>query len=352
MADEKRLTDIIAVTESMAEVKMKKLEWLWPGVIPKGMITMLDGNPGVGKSFLSIYVGAHISTGRPWPNHPDVPCEKGTVLMITAEDIAGVTLKPRFLAACADMNKVRRLKTLKAIFNEGASEQEIFFEIKKGIIALDNLKKEYPDLSLVIIDPITAYVGKIDSHDNAQVRGVMDRLAAWAGDTGVAILAITHLNKNANVRAIYRTMGSMGFTAVCRMTWHLLKDLEDKDRRLLLPGKLNVVPDTGGHAFSFQSVKVDEGGIVNDSAILSFEAGTVEETADEKLEQVISNLNSTRRKVGDWLKKMLEGGPILASDILTAAEVKGFREKTLRRVKKELQIKTNKVEGGAWEWEL
>ncbi len=344
------LTNIVTVTEKMEDVKMEKLEWLWPDIIPEGMMTQIDGNPGVGKSFLSMYIAAHVSQGRDWS--PGVPCKQGTVLLIGAEDTAGIILKPRLLAAGADMSKVRRLKALRMIFNEGASEQETVFEVKKGIFALNQLKEECPDLSLIIIDPITSYMGNIDSHDNAQVRSVLDRLAAWCSESGVAIIAINHLNKNTGARAIYRTMGSMGFSAVCRMTWHILKDLEDIDRRLLLPGKQNVCPEQGGRAFSFKGIKVTSDGIEVDSAVIDFESGTVQETADEKLEQVISNLSSTRKKVGDWLKDLLEGGPMLASDIWESAKDEGFAEKTVKRVKKELQIKSRKPKGGGWEWSL
>ncbi len=344
------LTDIRPNTESLENIKMEKLEWLWPNRIPLGKITMVVGDPGVGKSFWSLDVAAHITTGRPWPDDKGVPCRQGTVLLIGAEDAVGDTILPRLYAAKANMAKIYTMKGMTAEFNGGATKKEMFFELKSGIIALGHLKEQFPDLKLIIIDPITAYMGNIDSHDNAQVRSVLDKVAAWAADADVAVLAISHLNKNTTVRAVYRIMGSVAFTAVSRMVWHIVKDEENPERRLLLPGKLNMAPEMSGLAFRLQSVKV--GDELIDSAVVSYEDKTIEETADEMLAQTIESLSSTKKRTAEWLKDILIDGPRLAMDIFEQAKIDGISESTVRRAKKQLQVKARKIGGGQWEWGL
>lgn len=352
MANDGRvLKDIRCKVIDLEHRKMVKLEWLWPNRVPAGKITLLIGNAGVGKSLWSIDFAARLSSGRGWPDYPGVPCKKGSVAFITSEDDIDDTIIVRLRAAGADMKKVKIIQELESIWNKG-NPGAMPFDLNAGLVGLTHLKEDIPDLKAIILDPIASYMGKIDSYDNAQVRGVLDAVALWASKNNVAVIGINHLNKNTGVRAVYRNMGSVGFTAVARMVWHIIKDLEDKDRRLMLSGKQNIAPEQDGLAYGFQSVKLDEGGIMIDSVVLSYEDKSIAETADEKLEQVISGLSSTRRKVGDWLKKMLEGGPVKASDILKAAEAEGFGDKTLKRVKKQLQIKTKKVTGGGWEWEL
>ena len=119
----------------------------------------------------------------------------------------------------------------------------------------------------------------------------------------------------------------------------------------MLPGKMNMAPGMGGLAFKLQSVKVGEELI--DSAELSYESQTVEETADEMLAQTIDSLSSTKKQAAEWLKDLLSGGPLSAKDIWSEAENEGISERTLKRAKKQLQVKSRKIsQHGGWEWRL
>lgn len=351
------ITNLIPSLENLKGLKMEKLEWLWPERIPLGKITMLVGDPGVGKSFWTLDVAAHVSTGKPWPGSSDgkddVPCGHiGSVILVTAEDDANDTILPRLTAAGADIGKISILRGMKAK-REGKEDKDLYFDLKRGMLALENAAKEMPDLRLIILDPITAYMGDINCHDNAEVRSILDRLAAFASKHKVSILAISHLNKNEKVRAAYRIMGSVAFTAVSRMVWHIVKDSKTPNRRLLLPGKNNMCQEVSGMGFTLESVVVGEEKI--DSAVCRYEDGEVHESADEALSSVIDSLASTQKAAAEWLKDILGYGPVAASDILVMARKEGISEATLRRVKKQLQVKSEKGDDGqgmTWMWKL
>jgi putative DNA primase/helicase len=195
-------------------------------------------------------------------------------------------------------------------------------------------------------------MGDIDSHANADVRSVLDRVSEWASRNKVAILAISHLNKNTMMSAKHRVMGSMAFVAVSRIVWNVVEDPEDSKRRLFLLSKTNIVEDIGGLAFRLKSVKVGEEEEI-ETAVCDFESKTLEESANELLESTVENLEHTKNKAIKWLKNTLKDGPLMVKDIMTVAKEEGISETVLSRAKKVLQIRTKKVGvDGGWEWEL
>ena len=132
--------------------------------------------------------------------------------------------------------------------------------------ALDEAIELTPDCRLVIVDPITAYCGGVDSHKNAEVRGLLAPLSNLAERHEVAVVAVSHLNKSAGGSAIYRTMGSLAFTAAARAVWGVTKDKGDSQRRLMLPVKNNIAPDVMGLAYSIRDAGDDRIGRVGGGA--------------------------------------------------------------------------------------
>jgi putative DNA primase/helicase len=349
--DDKPKIEVVPDCKTWEDVKMEKIEWLWQNRIPLGQLSMIMSDPGLGKSTLSLMIAAHISQGRPWPDDPMVRCPQGSVLIISCEDDPAAVSKPRLTAAGANMRKVLYLKRLVGKTEDG-KEVEIPFDLNtQGIATFGGVKKKHPDLRLIIIDPVSAYMGNINSHNNAEVRAVLDPIAEWAAREKVAILMIHHLNKNDKMRATYRSMGSLAFIAVSRMAWGLAKDKNDSELRLMFSVKANVAPETKTVGFKLQSVKV--GPELIDTAVVAWEEGYFDVGAEDALSpEIEENLQSTKHKAAVWLKGVLRDGPVLATDIYKWAEEEGIcSERTLSRAKKQLDIKSGMKDGKSY-WRL
>ena len=167
------------------------------------------GDPGLGKSVLSLDLAARVSTGAPWP-HAAGRSDIGDVLILSAEDDPADTIVPRLMAVGADLNRIFILKGVKK------GDQVQYFSLAEDLLALEAALTS--QTRLIIIDPISAYLGETDSHVNTSVRSVLAPLAELASKTGAAVLAISHLNKGQGA-AIYRVQGSIAFTAAARAVW-------------------------------------------------------------------------------------------------------------------------------------
>lgn len=334
----------------------QKIEWLWPNRIPYGKISMIAGDPGVGKTFLSLDIVARHSTGRPWPDIPDVMSPVGETLLITAEDDPLDTILPRLMGMGADLSRVRTVGDM--IIGTEEYNVKQFFNLKDGRGVLERLLQENPRLKLVVIDPIEAYMGDINTFKNSEVRAVLDPIAEIAARYRVAILMIHHLNKGEGRRAVHRIMGSLGYTAVARIVWLVVRNKEDRALVEFVPIKVNICKDVYGLAYRFQTTRVKGAdGEDIETAILSFEDAPVYESADDLLlETAIDDMESTRHKAAEWLREFLGGGPQLTAEVFLAGKEVGFKEKTLRRVKKEMGIPAFQMKDGdgkiCWWWGL
>lgn len=204
----------VIVTRCMADIAPEPIQWLWPSRIALGKVTMLAGDPGLGKSMITVAMAAHVTTGTPWPVDRS-ECEIGSVIMVSAEDDPADTLRPRLDAAGADVSKVHVLKSVLVLDHEGKSKDRTF-NLARDVEALDNLLRQTPDCRLITIDPISAYLGGTDSHNNADVRALLTPLAAMASKHKVAIFVVTHLNKSTQANVLYRASGSLAFVAAAR----------------------------------------------------------------------------------------------------------------------------------------
>ncbi len=323
-----------AVVECLANVEPVKLRWLWPGKIPAGKLTLLVGDPGLGKSVLSLDIAARISLGSPWP-HTSEEADTGDVLILSAEDDPADTIVPRLKAAGADLKHIFILKGVKK------GDQVQHFSLVDDLLMLEAALT--PQTWLIIIDPISAYLGETDSHVNTSVRSVLAPLAELASRTGAAVLGISHLNKGQGA-AIYRVQGSIAFTAAARAVWAVAKDQADETghHRLLLPIKCNLAPDTEGLGYELE----DAGG----QATLHWLEAVMGD-ASEALNCESANELSGRQKAQVFLQELLSKGPLKYNEVRKAAESECIAKRTLDRAKKDLDI-VSKREGEAWEWHL
>ena len=152
----------------VSDVTLEPINWLWPGRIAKGKISLIAGHPGLGKSQVTISIAATVSTGGLWPvDH--VPAEAGHVIFLSAEDDVADTLKPRLIASGADTERIEVIQSVRD------RNRPRMFSFTADLDKLQQLKAD-----LLIIDPITAYLGDVDSHNNADIRSVLAPLAELA----------------------------------------------------------------------------------------------------------------------------------------------------------------------------
>jgi putative DNA primase/helicase len=337
-----------------SEIQAKPIRWLWKGRIARGKVSMLAGNPGLGKSQVTASMAAIVSTGGEWPVDR-TRCERGNVIILSAEDDAEDTIRPRLEAAGADLSRVYLLDAVVEGYRATDGGEVIrAFNLKTDLPRLATLLEKIGDVALIVIDPITAYLGDTDSHVNAEVRALLARLSEMAGKSGAAVVCVSHLNKGGNSEALMRVTGSLAFVAAARAAYIVVKDQEDGNRRLFLPLKNNVGNDQTGLAFTVQGAQVASSAGLIETACVVWEAEAVTVTADEAMARPIdSDERSAVEDAMQFLRDLLAKGPMPAKQVYAEGREAGHAERTLRRAQKGLGIEPTKagVKEG-WKWAM
>ncbi len=338
-------SDIIGgpVFKTLSDVQPQAVRWLWPYRIPMGKLTMVVGNPGLGKSYLSLYIAAAVTRGLTWPDDDQSAAPIGDVILLSAEDGDDDTIRPRADAAAADVRRVHLLEGVTHIDPDTGRPSLSLFNLERDISNLEIGLRRWPATRIVIIDPVSAYCGKTDSHKNADVRALLAPLAAMAGKHGVSVLLVSHLNKAGGGKAVYRTTGSLAFPAAARAVWMVTEDRDDPDRRLLLPVKMNLCKSPGGLAYH-----------IGDNNTLQWESGRVDLRADDACADVAKRPGPKAHKrdaAVEWLKKLLSPGALKSSDVKQAAADAGISWHVVRDAQSELGITPYQQHfGGPWYW--
>lgn len=334
------------VTVVLSDVQPEQVRWLWPGRMATGKLTLLCGDPGLGKSFVTLDLAARVSSGTSWPDIPILPNPPGGVVLLSAEDDLADTIRPRLDAAGADPSRVVAIQAVRRSLTPTTTRED-YFDLTEDLPALETAIEKTADCRLVIIDPLTAYLGKTDSHKNAEVRAVLAKLFDLAAKRKVAVLAVTHLNKAGGLPAIYRAMGSLAFVAAARAVWAVVRDENDETgrRRLFVPVKNNLGADESGLAYSLESTE--------SAARVVWEAAPVEMRADDALGggQTAVAREDARKFVIETLQA--HGGEMASDELSEAAEANGISERTFRRARKAVaEVYKEKGKGGQWRCRL
>jgi len=327
-----------AVLECFAGIKPEPIKWLWPGRIALGKLTLIVGDPGLGKSFLTLDLAARISRRDKWPDKTQAPL--GSVILLSAEDDPADTIRPRLDTAGADPARIHILKAVREENQEG----DLFERTPKldDVAALAEAIDRVGDVKLLVVDPISAYIGgKIDSHKNSDIRSLLAPLSALASQHNISIIGVSHLNKSQG-NAIYRTTGSLAFTAAARAVWCVTKDPDNEGKRFFLPVKNNLGPDQTGH--SFEIAADGEPRILWDRDPVTIDINEVINFARDED-------RTERDEAAEWLQTLLADGPMSAKEVKREASQAGIAWRTLRRAKDGLGIKPSKTRfDGGWEW--
>ncbi len=356
-----------AVITPLSAVKSQTVRWLWPSRIPLGKLTLIVGDTGMGKSFLTLDIAARVSTGGPWPDGPaaDNPLGRpkgrrggsksapgGVVLLSAANDLAD-TVRPRLGAAVADLSRILAITTVTGACNSGptgrctrkeacSGDKSIEpFSLSQHLPALERAIQKMPDCRLVVVD-----LAELDSLSNRQRRGILASLSDLAARHGLAVVLVTHLRKGQ-------------LLAAAHTAYLVTTDRQDSSarRRFFLPTKNNLVKHSGGLAYC-----LDPSAAPNLPPAVKWESDPVNLSADQALrdrprprgQDDEDNDPSELDRVATWLAKVLADGPKSTWDITTHANEERFSRRTVDRAKKRLNISAFKSRGvyGQWYWRL
>ena len=305
----------------MSDVELTPVEWLWKPYLPFGKLSVLQGNPGEGKTYFAMHLAAACTNGKLLPNMERM--EPFNVIYQTAEDGLGDTVKPRLIEAGADLDR-------ELVIDDSEVQLTLSDERIEKAIVENNAR-------LVIIDPIQAYLGAdVDMNRANEVRPIFMRLGQVAQRTGCAILLIGHLNKAAGMQSLQRGLGSIDIAAAVRSVMFIGKLKHDPTMRILTHEKSSLAPPGASLAFSLG----DEGGFRW--------VGEYDITADEMLSGIEPQRETKTQQAKDLICTLLAGGKqVLSEDIDKAALERGIPGRTVRDAKRELgdALKSKIVEG-------
>ncbi len=237
------------------DVEMVPIQWLWEKRIALGKLTVLAGQPGLGKSQITAMLSAHVTASKDFPDGRKTNI--GNVIILSAEDDVSDTLKPRLMAAGADMKRCHFMDGIKITTN--GKSAVCMFDLAQDMEPLEKVVQSLENVKLLIIDPVSAYQGKTDSHGNAEIRALMAPYSKLAAIYNVAIVLVTHFNKSGSQAPIERVIGSIGLIAAARAGYAVIKDAEDDKIRYFVPIKNNIGNDTDGFSFYIEGVTLENG---------------------------------------------------------------------------------------------
>jgi putative DNA primase/helicase len=320
----------------MNQVEAKPIRWMWKGYVALGKLTTFNGEPGGGKSLLTVDVAARASTGRPFPFDSEnllvKPCD---VLILTIEEDTADTVKPRFLAAGGDPRRLFRLTI---------GGQQGYFSIEDSCQKLEALLQKHPGVRLVVFDPLVDFI-RAEQNKDQEVRAALNKIQRLAERLDFAVIGVSHLNKKSDLAAIHRVSGARGFTGVARLNF-LVGQGADKDLRHLCSLKVNVAKEQPSLDFSIKAKPVTDGLILSELYPVIDWQGRGKATAED-----ITSSQRPERKSADtleidtWLSGQLQPRATWkpSAGVYAAGEQMGFGERRIQRAATRLNVTHRRV---------
>ena len=338
-------------------VEMKLTRWLWENRVPLNKVTSFAGMAERGKSTVATDFLARLTKGADFPDCKDTtpPCH---VLILASEEDYDEDICPRLTASGADLDRIHFAERSTV---DGKDPWPIALD--RDLELLKFKLQEYPDVKLIVMDPVTSYIGEIDPNKPKEVRPFIDALKRFAKTVNVSVLLIMHFSKNPDVSAIHRAGGAATWTDAPRAVWMFDKKKDEDDSAVprtyvMVPGKLNKVAADKRTTLEFHFVGVPikiEDEIVNVGAVAWGQETNL--TMDQQFEKS----DADRQKPGlkpaateaamTWVREYLCNGPRSAKALYEDGKAAGHKYETLQEAKKRLGIRSQRVAGG-WEWQL
>jgi len=343
-------------TVRACHVAPERVKWLWPGRLPAGKVTVLDGDPGLGKSSISLDLTARLTTASPLPDghKPERPV---CVLLLSAEDGAADTIVPRLTVAGADLRKVT---IVDHVADEAGGPRLVELPGDAALVERwlasylytddDDSAPVFP--GLVIVDPLMAYLGgEVNAHHDQDVRRALYPLKLLAERTGVAVLVVRHLNKMAGANPLYRGGGSIGIIGAARAGLLVGVDPDDSHRRILAVSKSNLAAKPPSLAYKLV------GDALYGTAKVVWQ-GASEHTAEDLLGRPVERPAPKQEEAEAFLRQQLAAEPRPVAWLQKLAKDKGIAWGTVKRAKEALEViverrgEEGRRGGGSWWWRL
>ena len=307
----------------MSDIQPEEVQWLWYPYIPLGKLTVIQGDPGEGKTTFVLAMIAALTKGEALPERE--PLDPVNILYQTAEDGLADTIRPRLDALGADCSRV-------LVIDE--SERELSLSDERIRQAM-----EETGAKLLVLDPLQAYLGaEVDMHRANEVRPILKRLGAVAEQMGCAVVLIRHLNKMQGQKSGHRGMGSVDFQAAARSVLLVGRAKEDPQLRIVVPDKSSLAPEGESIAFALDPEQ-------------GFQwKGYCAYNAEELLGGSTKQVQTKTMQAEETLRNLLDK-PAPAEEILRRITAVGISERTLMTAKKNLGVLSEK-RGGQWFWRL
>ena len=307
----------------MSDIQPEEVQWLWYPYIPLGKLTVIQGDPGEGKTTFVLAMIAALTKGEALPERE--PLDPVNILYQTAEDGLADTIRPRLDALGADCSRV-------LVIDESKRELSLSDErIRQAM--------EETGAKLLVLDPLQAYLGaEVDMHRANEVRPILKRLGSVAEQMGCAVVLIRHLNKMQGQKSGHRGMGSVDFQAAARSVLLVGRTKEDPQLRIVVPDKSSLAPEGESIAFALDPEQ-------------GFQwKGYCAYNAEELLGGSTKQVQTKTMQAEETLRNLLDK-PAPAEEILRRITAAGISERTLMTAKKNLGVLTEK-RGGQWFWRL
>lgn len=322
----------------LSKVEEKEVEYVWPEVFAKGMVTSLVSEVQSGKSTMMRMAQGIITTGGVWPG-TNIRASKGDVIVFNHEEPLAQVVVPSLKAHSADLDRIHLAGLV-----EDPDGSERVFDIEFDMPVLEDLMVEYPDTKMVVFDPITSYTD-CNENSNKEVRRALKPLVDFAEKHNIAVVILSHLNKKVDLDHSNRTMGSKAWHAVPRCSWSIkventvdedTGDKTDTGSRYLSNTKCSYGRKPRGYKWS-----------IDDNGKIVFEEGRF----DVGMDDASKKLNP--EDVQEWLRQLLDGEPMLASEVFKNGKMFGYGDKAIRAAFNALNANTKKpVFGGPSYWSL
>ena len=311
----------------MSEIQMREVKWLWYPYIPFGKLTIIQGDPGEGKTTFALRLAAACSTGRPMPGMESL--SPFNVIYQSAEDGLEDTIKPRLTEAGADQERVINIR------EDKKSLHLLDSRIEKAILQCD--------AKLLILDPLQGYLGeRIDMNRANEIREVMKAIGQVAQRTGCAIVLVGHLNKATGMSSAYRGLGSIDFRAAARSVLVVGRLRKNKNIRVIVHDKSSLAPEGKSLAFN----------LGNEDGFRWLD-GYDEISAEDLLSGISSQQETKTMQAEEIIRTMLEdGAEIPGEDIVQAAARKRISRRTVNEAKKNIAGIVSRKVGTKWMWSI